>query len=307
MRIAQAVLAAVVRLIAGARPIVDDGYAGPHPPEAPRAAVATVLDLPEQAVYFANHSSHLDFVTVWAVLPGTRRRRVRPVAAADYWGGGWKGRATAALFRPVLVERGRGRGRGEDAEAGAGRTGRVEPAGPAVRGLHGQLATLGAVLEEGDSLLLFPEGTRGDGHEIARFQAGLARLARAFPEVPIIPVALANLGRILPKGGTVPVPLLGTAAFLPPLAIDGDESEAEFLERARTVLAEALPDPELEIDAELDERSASAVAAEPASEASGAGGPGTGPGAEPDAGVATDAGAATDPDPDPDPDEAETA
>lgn len=294
MRIAQAVLAAVVRLIAGARPIVDDGYAGPHPPEAPRAAVATVLDLPAQAVYFANHSSHLDFVTVWAVLPGTLRRRVRPVAAADYWGGGWKGRATAALFRPVLVERGRGRGRGEDAGAGAGRT---EPAGPAVRGLHGQLATLGAVLEEGDSLLLFPEGTRGDGHEIARFQAGLARLARAFPEVPIIPVALANLGRILPKGGTVPVPLLGTAAFLPPLAIDGDESETEFLERARTVLAEALPDPELEIDAELDERSTSAVAAEPASEASGDGGPGTGPGAESDA----------DTDPDPDPDEAETA
>ena len=250
MRPARSAVAMLVRLIAGARPIVDATYSPRR--DDPRGA--SVLDLPPQALYYANHSSHLDFVTIWAVLPGRLRQGARPVAAADYWGGGAKGRFLRALFRPVLVHRGK-----RDAATAAPTEGSrpAPPAAPApVRGLHGQLATLGAALAEGDSLILFPEGTRGDGNGIAPFQAGLARLAAAFPEVPVVPVALANLGRILPKGGLVPVPLLGTASFLPPLPRDADEREADYLERARAVLAQALPDSDAEAAAELDEPSA---------------------------------------------------
>lgn len=253
MRVAHSAVAMLVRLIAGARPIVDAGYSPRAATDgAPGAHAATVLDLPPQALYYANHSSHLDFAVIWSVLPGRLRRRARPVAAADYWGSGWKARSTAALFRPVLVRRGRG-----DAPAAAPtRDAGAEPA--PVRGLHGQLATLGAVLAEGDSLILFPEGTRGDGDGLAEFQAGVARLAAAFPEVPVVPVALGHLGRILPKGGAVPVPMLGTAEFLPPLPRGADEPERAYLERARAVLEAALPDPEAEAAAELDEGASAA-------------------------------------------------
>lgn len=41
---------------------------------------------PEQAIYYANHSSHLDFVTLWTVMPPHLLARVRPVAAQDYLG-----------------------------------------------------------------------------------------------------------------------------------------------------------------------------------------------------------------------------
>ena len=37
------------------------------------------------SVYFANHSSHLDFLVIWATLPAEVRQVTRPVAARDYW------------------------------------------------------------------------------------------------------------------------------------------------------------------------------------------------------------------------------
>ena len=39
----------------------------------------------EQTLYFANHTSHGDFVLLWATLPADLRSITRPVAAQDYW------------------------------------------------------------------------------------------------------------------------------------------------------------------------------------------------------------------------------
>ena len=106
--------------------------------------------------------------------------------------------------------------------------------------------------KNGTGIMIFPEGTRGDGHEIAPFHKGLAKLAHLRPDVPIVPVALANLGRILPKGGVIPVPMLATITFLRPIALGEGETEEEFLERARLTLVEALPDPSADAEAELE-------------------------------------------------------
>lgn len=242
MRTLRSAVAFGTRLVTGARPVVVEE-------EAPVDGVtATVLDLPRQAVFFANHSSHLDFLTIWAVLPGGVRERVRPIAAADYWGSGVKGRLATALFHPYLVERGKG------GAPDASRTHAPAASTPGGRARAGgsQLEGMLAVLDAGDSLVIFPEGTRGDGHELAPFQRGLARLARERPHVPVIPVALANLGRILPKGGVIPVPMLATVSFLPALAVEEGESDDGFLERARRILVEALPDPAADASAEMD-------------------------------------------------------
>ena len=56
------------------------------------------------------------------------------------------------------------------------------------------------MLERGQSLVIFPEGTRGSGEEIAPFKSGLFHLARRFPEAELVPVYLDNLARIMPKG-----------------------------------------------------------------------------------------------------------
>src|SRR5512136_3260049 len=62
---------------------------------------------PRQRVYFANHTSHLDFVVLWSVLPRFLRRQCHPVAARDYWGSGWRRRIAVNVFDAVLVERNR--------------------------------------------------------------------------------------------------------------------------------------------------------------------------------------------------------
>ncbi|MCC3302658.1 1-acyl-sn-glycerol-3-phosphate acyltransferase [Arthrobacter sp. zg-Y895] len=68
-------------------------------------AAAGELDLPEQAIYYANHSSHLDFLTIWAALPAELQQRARPVAAKDYWGSGVRKAFAEQIFNAYLVER----------------------------------------------------------------------------------------------------------------------------------------------------------------------------------------------------------
>ena len=59
-----------------------------------------------QRVYFANHTSNLDFLVLWSVLPNEARRRTRPVAASDYWQAGrFRLFLANSVFRGVLIER----------------------------------------------------------------------------------------------------------------------------------------------------------------------------------------------------------
>jgi 1-acyl-sn-glycerol-3-phosphate acyltransferase len=75
------------------------------------------------------------------------------------------------------------------------------------------------VLASGDSLIVFPEGSRGTPEEMAPFQTGIAHLIQKYPQVPVIPVYLKGLGRSLPKGEFIMVPffcdlVIGTPLFL---------------------------------------------------------------------------------------------
>ncbi|MBS1190306.1 MAG: putative acyltransferase [Rhodocyclaceae bacterium] len=171
-------------------------------------------------VYFGNHTSHGDFVLIWASLPAALRRRTRPVAAADYWlKGGLRRYLVQGVFRAVLVDR---------------RPSAHAP-GP------NPVDRMGEALAAGDSLILFPEGTRNLGDELLPFKSGIYHLARAHPEVEFVPVWIENLGRVMPKGALVPVPLLCTLTFGQPLRIEPAEDKASFLARARTALLALAP------------------------------------------------------------------
>jgi 1-acyl-sn-glycerol-3-phosphate acyltransferase len=175
-----------------------------------------------QRIYFANHSSHLDFVVLWSALPPAVRANTRPVAARDYWQSGFRSYLAERVFRAVLVER----------RAGAKSVGEERAHGAR----FSVIEQLAEALGESDSLIFFPEGTRGSGEAVAEFKSGLYHLAKRRPDVQLIPAYLENLNRILPKGEIFVVPLLSVLTFGAPIRLEDGESKQEFLGRARTAL-----------------------------------------------------------------------
>jgi 1-acyl-sn-glycerol-3-phosphate acyltransferase len=162
-----------------------------------------------QRIYFANHTSHIDTLAIWSSLPRALRRRTRPIAARDYWGTGLRKYIATRGFGAVLIDRARADPQSDP----------LEP--------------LRTSLRDGDSLIIFPEGTRGSGAIPAAFRSGLFRLAGEFPGVELIPVYLDNLHRSLPKGALLPVPVVCTVRFGAPLSLAPDEPKEAFLARAR--------------------------------------------------------------------------
>jgi 1-acyl-sn-glycerol-3-phosphate acyltransferase len=171
----------------------------------------------EQRIYFANHQSHLDWVLIWAALPRELRARTRPIAARDYWTATrFRAWLTTAVFNAVYVSR--------------QRTDDQDPLEPLVKALEG-----------GDSLVIFPEGTRSNRGLPQPFKSGLFHLAEMFPGVQLIPAWIDNVQRVMPKGEVVPVPILCTVTFGTPLQLQPDEDKREFLDRARTAVLAARP------------------------------------------------------------------
>jgi 1-acyl-sn-glycerol-3-phosphate acyltransferase len=175
--------------------------------------------LPRQRVYFANHSSNADMPLIWSVLPPDLRRMTRPVAAADYWLTTPLRRfAGTEVFRAVLIDR-RPDARRED-----------------------PMTVILAALDEGASLIIFPEGARNTGPDpLLPFRAGLYNIARARPDVDLIPTWIANLNAVMPKGEVIPLPLICTITFGEPLTAAGDEDKDRFLARASAALLALRP------------------------------------------------------------------
>ena len=181
---------------------------------APRAIWAGVEPAPTQRIYFANHTSNGDFVLLWTVLPPVHRARTRPVAALDYWlTSPLRAFIGREVFNAVLIDR-----RPEER--------RDDP-----------VAQMAQALDQGASLILFPEGQRNSTEApLLPFKSGLYHLARQRPSVDLVPVWISNLNHVMPKGEVIPVPLICTLTFGPPLHIAGGEAKDAFLDRAAAAL-----------------------------------------------------------------------
>jgi len=170
---------------------------------------------PNLRIYYANHTSHMDTLALWSALPADLRATTRPVAAADYWsGGGFKSYLATHGFNALFIERSADKREGDP------------------------LAPLCAALERGESLIIFPEGTRRAQALPSPFKSGLFHLAARFPEAELIPVYLDNLYRSMPKGTLLPVPLTCTVRFGAPLALHAEETREQFLVRARQAVVD---------------------------------------------------------------------
>ena len=181
------------------------------------------IDDARQRIYFANHTSHLDFILIWSSLPRHVRERTRPVAGRDYWERSrFRRYYVRKVFDAVLIDRplldgGTLRGDGE----------RNRP-----EALEQMLEGLG----DEHSLILFPEGTRGSGESIAQFRSGLFYLCRERPDVELVPVRIHGAHRVLPKGRIIPRPQDSDLTFGPPMRLEDGETKTAFIERARTAL-----------------------------------------------------------------------
>jgi len=200
-------LAAVARFISG----VQVQWAGCEPSV-------------RQRIYFANHTSHLDFIVLWSALPSEIRARTRPIAAKDYWEETPVRRYLAAnVFKAVLVERGAmAKAKTHEEARFTGRS---------------LIEDMAAALGSEYSLILFPEGTRGSGEKVEVFRGGLFHLALRRPDVELVPAYLENLNRILPKGEFAPVPMLSLLTFGKPIQVEANEGKEQFLERAREAVS----------------------------------------------------------------------
>jgi 1-acyl-sn-glycerol-3-phosphate acyltransferase len=167
-----------------------------------------------QRIYFANHASHLDTVALWSALPPALRAHTRPVAARDYWGSGIREVVARRGFKAVLIERDRDKCQGDP------------------------LQPLYDALDAGDSLIIFPEGTRNHEPLPQPFRSGLFHLAQRYPQVEMIAVYLDNARRCLPKGSPVPVPLVCTVRFGAAVLLQQGEDKATFLQRARQAVVD---------------------------------------------------------------------
>ena len=152
------------------------------------------LEAMGQFVIVANHNSHLDALLLMSVLPRRHLGRTHPVAAADHFG---RSRRLSALMdrvlAPVWVDR-------------------VGNPGAALDEMSRRVGT-------GASLILFPEGTRGEPGELAPFHSGIGRLLERHPGLPVIPAHILGPERALPRGAALPLPiwnrvLLGPAQHL---------------------------------------------------------------------------------------------
>lgn len=177
------------------------------------------LPEPAQRVYFANHGSHGDFVLIWTTLPGRMRRVTRPVAGQDYWSASLLRRFIGnQVFNALLIDR----------EHASGATSPVD--------------NMAEALRRGESLIIFPEGTRNTGETpLLPFKSGLFHLGRRCPHVELVPVWIDNIRRVIPKGQWLPVPMVCSVSYGAPLVVDPEEEKDAFTRRAEAAVLALRP------------------------------------------------------------------
>ncbi len=172
------------------------------------------LRLPEgQFIIVSNHASHVDTLVLLSLLPLRRLKEVRPVAAADYWTRNRLVYALVSFLFNILPI----------------------PRRPSLR--NNPLKIMERALEEGYSLVIYPEGTRSYGESVGPFKGGVAHLIKRRPDIAVIPVFISNTWKVLPKGHFLPLPLFVEVAVGEPMRFSGKESREEILNRLREAVA----------------------------------------------------------------------
>lgn len=169
-------------------------------------------------VFASNHASHLDAPLILCSLPPELRERTAVAAAADYFfDAWWRAAGTALVFNTFPVDRGAGR----------------------ISALPGDL------LDDGWSLLIFPEGTRSPDGWVQRFRRGASWLCTEHG-VPAVPIAIRGAHAAMPRGRGWPRPgrLPVSVRYGEPVVPGDDEHFRGFNARLEQAVARLIDEDE---------------------------------------------------------------
>lgn len=156
----------------------------------------------QPTIFVANHNSHLDAAVLMDLMRVRDLHKVRPVAAADYFE---KGRIRGFIWTRCMnvlpIRRDK------------------------VTRRHNPLQAMLDALDAGTTLILFPEGTRGDPEKLGEFKTGIAHVLAKRPQTPVVPVYMRNLGFTMPRGDLIIVPMFCDVFVASPRVIQGGRQE----------------------------------------------------------------------------------
>lgn len=158
----------------------------------------------EQFIIVANHNSHLDTMSLMASVPKRIIHKIKPVAAQDHFGKTkFQEKLSKFFINTLLIRRKRDKENPEN-----------DPINKMIN-----------ALDNGYSLILFPEGTRGEPEKDQPLKPGIALVLSQRPETKYVPVYMKGMGKAMPKGDNLILPFNSTLKYGKPKRIAFKEVE----------------------------------------------------------------------------------
>lgn len=166
---------------------------------------ASFLVKEKQFIIVANHNSHLDTMTILASLPSRIIVNVKPVAAKDHFGKTrLKEKLSNYFINTLLIQRKR------DKENTA----------------NDPITKMVQALDEGYSLILFPEGTRGEPEVQQPLKPGIGYVLSQRPAVKYVPAFMKGMGKAMPKHDNLIVPFTSRLIYGKPTLVQSHDVSA---------------------------------------------------------------------------------
>ena len=165
------------------------------------------------AIIIANHNSHLDTMVIMSLFSLDQIKQVRPIAAADYF---LKNRMTAWFSLNVI--------------------GIIPLKRKVTKNKEHPFSKVHKALENGEIVILFPEGSRGEAEEMKPFKTGIGHLAEKFPKVPVVPIFIHGAGKSLPKGEALFVPFVIDVVVGKEVYLEDAENLRVFTRRLESIV-----------------------------------------------------------------------
>ena len=166
--------------------------------------------LKQPCILVANHNSHIDTLLLLSLFNCRQILKIHPVAAADYF---CNTKLKAFIFKTLIG---------------------IIPLSRKVRKASEEelFKDINDALRKGESIIIYPEGTRGEDNQIKNFKSGVAHIARMNPTVPVVPIYINGPDRILPKGAFLWIPFIADVYISEPILYDGTPTKV-FTERIK--------------------------------------------------------------------------
>jgi len=151
-----------------------------------------------QFIIVANHNSHLDTMSLMASVPRKLIHKIKPVAAQDHFGKTkFQEKLSNFFINSLLIPRKRDKENPDN-----------DPINKMIK-----------ALDEGYSLILFPEGTRGEPEKEQPLKPGIGLVLSQRPDIKNVPVYMTGMGKAMPKGDNLILPFSSTLTYGRPTKI----------------------------------------------------------------------------------------